>query len=113
MKFGSSLRECWVKHKAKNCKDFEDTHLNLHDVFKVSKKDWHQIYNPFKEECRIIEIQYGEETSEKDIERLEFYKEIMNNDYKIKDISLAEFGRLRNSSCSRRNASTYAASGRL
>ena len=39
-----------------------------------SKEDWHQIFNPFEEECRIIEIQYGQETSEEDIERLEFYK---------------------------------------
>jgi mannose-6-phosphate isomerase-like protein (cupin superfamily) len=43
-------------------------------VFKVSQEDWHQIFNPFGEECRIIEIQYGDETSEEDIERLEFYQ---------------------------------------
>ena len=54
--------------------DFKDFHLKLHDVFKVSKEDWHQIYNPFQQECRIIEIQHGEETNEDDIERLEFYK---------------------------------------
>ena len=52
--------------------------LGLHDVFKVGKEDWHQIYNPYAEECRIIEIQYGDETSEEDIERLEFYEG--NND---------------------------------
>ena len=32
------------------------------------------VFNPFENECRIIEIQYGQETSEEDIERLEFYK---------------------------------------
>ena len=47
-------------------------------MFKVSKEDWHQIYNPYVEECRIIEIQYGDETSEEDIERIEFYEG--NND---------------------------------
>ena len=52
----------------------KELHLKLHDVFKVSKEDWHQIYNPFQQECRIIEIQHGEETNEDDIERLEFYK---------------------------------------
>ena len=69
-----SKGECKVKYKAKNCKVFEEHHLKLHDVFKVSRKNLHQIFNPFEEECRIIEIQYGEETSEEDIERLEFYK---------------------------------------
>ena len=43
-------------------------------MFKVSQEDWHQIFNPFGKECRIIEIQYGDETSEEDIERLEFYQ---------------------------------------
>ena len=33
-----------------------------------------QFYNPFEDECRIIEIQFGEETLEEDIERLEFYE---------------------------------------
>ena len=51
------------------------------------------MFNPFEEECRIIEIQYGDETSEEDIERLEFYQGMMSNDYKVKDITLAEFGR--------------------
>lgn len=69
-----SKGECMVKHKPRPSNEYLETHLNIHDVFKVSQEDWHQIYNPFKEECRIIEIQYGEETSEEDIERLEFYK---------------------------------------
>ena len=43
-------------------------------MFRVSQEDWHQIFNPFGEECRIIEIQYGDETSEEDIERIEFYQ---------------------------------------
>ena len=69
-----SKGECIVKHKSQCSKDYVEHHLKQHDVFKVSQEEWHQIYNPFKEECRIIEIQYGEETSEEDIERLEFYK---------------------------------------
>lgn len=35
---------------------------------------WHQITNPFREECKIIEIQFGKETEESDIERLSYYK---------------------------------------
>ena len=69
-----SKGECRVKHQSLYSKDYVEHHLKQHDVFKVSQEEWHQIYNPFKEECRIIEIQYGEETSEEDIERLEFYK---------------------------------------
>ena len=69
-----SQGECKVKFKAVGDNEFDEHHLKLHDVFKVSQEDWHQIFNPFKEECRIIEIQYGDETSEEDIERLEFYK---------------------------------------
>ena len=68
-----SQGECKVKFKAVGDKEFHERHLKLHDVFKVSREDWHQIFNPFREESRIIEIQYGEETSEEDIERLEFY----------------------------------------
>ncbi len=69
-----SKGECKVKYKEKIAENFVERHLKLHDVFKVSQEDWHQIFNPFEGECRIIEIQYGDETSEEDIERLEFYK---------------------------------------
>ena len=69
-----SQGECKVKFKAVSGNKFNEHHLKLHDVFKVSQEDWHQIFNPFGEECRIIEIQYGDETSEEDIERLEFYQ---------------------------------------
>ena len=37
--------------------------------------DHHQIINEGKEECRIIEIQYGEKTEEDDIERLHLFRE--------------------------------------
>ena len=69
-----SKGKCDVKYQRVKQKDQQVEKLNLHDVFKVGREDWHQIYNPYTEECRIIEIQYGDETSEDDIERLEFYK---------------------------------------
>ena len=31
------------------------------------QKEWHQLYNPFKEISEIIEIQFGEATTEDDI----------------------------------------------
>ena len=69
-----SKGKCKVKYQRVGQKDFKNDKLDLHDVFKVGKEDWHQIYNPYADECRMIEIQYGDETSEGDIERLEFYK---------------------------------------
>ena len=33
--------------------------LNSEDTFHVKVGSWHQIINPFKERCHIIEIQYG------------------------------------------------------
>jgi mannose-6-phosphate isomerase-like protein (cupin superfamily) len=37
----------------------------------VPIKEWHQISNPFKLKTHIIEIQYGEDCLENDIERLD------------------------------------------
>lgn len=48
--------------------------LNKFDKFIVSKDQWHQIVNPFENECRIIEIQYGKDVVEDDIVRLNYYK---------------------------------------
>ena len=45
-----------------------------YNKFYVPAYSWHQIINPFQEECRIIEIQYGNETSEEDIERVNIYR---------------------------------------
>lgn len=47
--------------------------LNKFDHFVVKVGEWHQIINTNKEECRIIEIQYGEDVVETDIERLYYY----------------------------------------
>ena len=43
--------------------------LGVHDLIHVKKGECHQIINDSKEECRIIEIQYGAQTIESDIER--------------------------------------------
>ena len=47
--------------------------LNKFDHYLVPVGEWHQITNPFEEKCHIIEIQYGEECIEEDIERTEYY----------------------------------------
>ena len=47
--------------------------LKKFDNFNVLRNEWHQITNPFDEDCRIIEIQYGDSVIEDDIERLNYY----------------------------------------
>ena len=49
--------------------------LKKFDQYNVPVGNWHQITNPFDEKCHIIEIQYGEECVEDDIERTEYYKD--------------------------------------
>lgn len=48
--------------------------LSTEEVFHVRIGAWHQIINPHSEPCHIIEIQYGEETNEEDIERYSYYE---------------------------------------
>jgi cytidyltransferase-like protein len=43
--------------------------LETHSSHVIPAGDWHQLTNPFDEPCRIVEIQYGEECVEEDIER--------------------------------------------
>ena len=49
--------------------------LDKHHSIHIELGDWHQITNPYDEICKIIEIQYGQETIEEDIERHSYYKE--------------------------------------
>jgi cytidyltransferase-like protein len=43
--------------------------LEQHDSHDVDKGTWHQLINPYNEPVKIIEIQYGEQCVEQDIER--------------------------------------------
>jgi cytidyltransferase-like protein len=43
--------------------------LTKHSSVYIPINDWHQLSNPYEEPCRIIEIQYGDECIEEDIER--------------------------------------------
>lgn len=45
------------------------THLQLHQEFKIATGEWHQLTNPFDTPCKIVEIQYGTQCVEEDIER--------------------------------------------
>jgi cytidyltransferase-like protein len=43
--------------------------LEKHEEYKVPVADWHQLTNPFDAPVKIVEIQYGEQCIEEDIER--------------------------------------------
>ena len=43
--------------------------LSMHCEFKIPVHEWHQLTNPYTTPCRIVEIQYGEQCIEEDIER--------------------------------------------
>jgi len=62
-----------IKHSVGEPEEFSVHTLTKDQFYQVRQGDWHQAYNPFEEPCHIIEIQYGEETTEDDIERLEYY----------------------------------------
>ncbi len=49
--------------------DLPSTTLIRHEDFKINEGEWHQLSNPFDEPLKIVEIQYGEECIEEDIER--------------------------------------------
>ena len=43
--------------------------LDQHDQLHVTKQEWHQLTNPYEHPLKIVEIQYGEQCIEEDIER--------------------------------------------
>ena len=57
--------------KNNDLRKIEKVQLTKFDHHIVSVKDWHQISNPFKKPVHLIEIQYGDECIESDIERID------------------------------------------
>ena len=49
--------------------DTGSTTLGVHGSYFVARTEWHQLTNPFSGPCKIVEIQYGPECTEEDIER--------------------------------------------
>lgn len=43
--------------------------MTKHSEVQIPQGDWHRLSNPYDIPCRIVEIQYGEECVEEDIER--------------------------------------------
>lgn len=70
-----SKGSCIVNYSKDDPNKKENTQLNKFDYYLVPLGQWHQITNPFEETCHLIEIQYGEECIEDDIERTEYYSQ--------------------------------------
>ena len=70
-----SKGKCVVNYSKGNPEDRLSVTLEKFDEYNVPVGDWHQITNPFDEPCHIIEIQFGEECIEEDIERVDYYEE--------------------------------------
>ena len=70
-----SKGECEIKHGIypKYPDNFTLRILRTDESFTVRRNEWHQIVNRTTENCHIIEIQYGGDTHEDDIERLSYY----------------------------------------
>ena len=68
-----SKGSCVVNYSKSNPNKKKNVQLNKFDHYLVPLGEWHQITNPFKEPCHLIEIQYGKECVEDDIERTEYY----------------------------------------
>ena len=63
--------QCFVSYaKNNNTNDIHKVKLNKYDHYVVPAKEWHQIINTFSEPVHLIEIQYGDECIEEDIERI-------------------------------------------
>ena len=65
--------EGFVKYSISNPNKTDTVKLFKDDIFVVQKEMWHQLYNESNEDLIIVEIQYGVETNEQDIERLYYY----------------------------------------
>lgn len=73
-----SKGSCVVNYSKGDPDEKESVQLNQFDHYLVPLGEWHQITNPFDETCHLIEIQYGQECVEDDIERTEYYQESNN-----------------------------------
>lgn len=70
-----SKGSCIINYSKDNPDSKKNIQLNKFDHYLVPVGDWHQITNPFEEVCHLIEIQYGDECTEEDIERTEYYSQ--------------------------------------
>jgi cytidyltransferase-like protein len=61
--------KCAVEQRMASGYALPTIELTPHSQVVIPINDWHRIYNPYEVSCRIIEIQYGADCIEEDIER--------------------------------------------
>ena len=63
--------EYWMvtEGECKAEKEFGAMFLRKHETVHIPTGEWHQLSNPFKQPCKLVEIQYGSRCVEEDIER--------------------------------------------
>jgi cytidyltransferase-like protein len=61
--------EAMVNRQMESGYSLPSVHLRKHIEYKVPVKEWHQLTNPFDVPVKVVEIQYGEQCIEEDIER--------------------------------------------
>jgi mannose-6-phosphate isomerase-like protein (cupin superfamily) len=61
---------CIVKSMLENGYALPAKVLEVHDEYHIKLGDWHQLTNPFPYPCKIVEIQYGSDCQEEDIQRV-------------------------------------------
>ena len=73
-----SKGSCVVNYSNDSPDNKKNITLEKFDHYLVPVGNWHQITNPYKDPCHLIEIQYGEACVEDDIERTEYFKPVKN-----------------------------------
>jgi cytidyltransferase-like protein len=61
--------EAMVNRQMESGYSLPSVHLQKHVEYKVPLKEWHQLTNPYDVPVKVVEIQYGEQCIEEDIER--------------------------------------------
>jgi cytidyltransferase-like protein len=61
--------KCVVNSTMPNGYSLPAKEITKHQEFNIPVTEWHQLTNPFDKPCKIVEIQYGEQCIEEDIER--------------------------------------------
>ena len=60
---------CAVEQTMPNGYRLPTVTLETQNQLVIPQNEWHRIYHPFEKPCRIVEVQYGNQCNEEDIER--------------------------------------------
>lgn len=61
--------KCTVNSLMESGYEIPPRELNKHDFHFIVASEWHKLFNPYDEPCRIVEVQYGSSCTEDDIIR--------------------------------------------